>query len=166
MRAAPLVLLAGALCLSGGCALWPFGGGRDPGPAADPRYGLEVADDAAVVQFYERAQAFYERFALRRVNTLATYRDEVLRDYFRSEGAFSDYYADLAQDLADAHFERNRPLRLEVVEFRLRGPGEAEVETRIVGDNGLPLRWWSTGLERTDRWERIQGQWWIVPGKL
>ena len=38
--------------------------------------------------------------------------------------------------------------------------------TRIVGDNGLPLRFWKTGIDREDRWERVEGTWWIVPGKL
>jgi hypothetical protein len=160
-RAAAALLLAALLA---GCGL--FGGGGPPGPAADPRYGISVVDDDAVVEFYERASFFYDRLRLRRVNTLATYRDEVLRDFFRTDSAFADYYADLAETLDEAHFERNRPLALAVVEFRLRGPGVAEVVTRIEGDNGLPLRWWGTSLERVDRWERIQGRWWIVPRKL
>ncbi len=51
-------------------------------------------------------------------------------------------------------------------EFKLEGPGEARVLTRIVGENGLPLRPGQTGLDREDRWERVQGSWWIIPGKL
>ncbi|MAE97087.1 MAG: hypothetical protein CL910_20750 [Deltaproteobacteria bacterium] len=166
LRVIAMLLLLGLLP---GCAsvreLWPFG--REPaGPAPDLEQGLSVADTETVVAFYERAQTFYGRLAHRRFNDISTYRDEQLRDYFRSEAAFSDYYAGLAQALAEAHFERNRPLTLDVVEFRLAGPGEAEVVTRMVGENGLPLRRGNTDLERTDRWERLQGTWWIIPGKL
>jgi len=153
-----------ACLLLGGCALWPFG--REDGPKPDLDAGLVVADTEFVVAFHERAQSFYGQLAHRRFNDISTYRDEQLRDYFRSERAFSDYYAGLAQALADAHFERNRPLSLDVVEFRVSGPGEAEVITRMVGENGQPLRPGSTTIERTDRWERLQGTWWIIPGKL
>ena len=44
-------------------------------------------------------------------------------------------------------------------------PGHARVKYRFVGDNGLPLRFWSTSIEREDRWERADGKWWIVPGR-
>ena len=160
---AVLVLVAGGLS---GCALWPFGQEQVPGPAPDLDQGLVVAEDAGVVGFYQRASSFYGQLAHRRFNDISTYRDEQLRDFFRSEGAFSDYYAGLAQALMEAHFERNLPLSLDVVEFRLQGPGEAEVVTRMVGDNSLPLRRGTTELERVDRWERLQGTWWIIPGKL
>jgi len=164
------VLLTVAVCVgASACTVpgWvPFIGKKETGPRPDPAYGVAVTEDAAVIEFYQRASYFYERFRLRRVNTLSTYRDEVLRDFFRTDASFADYYADLSQSLTDAHFERNRPLELDVVEMRLTGPGVAEVVTRMVGENGLPLRWWSTAMERTDRWERMQGRWWIVPSKL
>ena len=162
-------LLAGVLLIAGwlgGCALWPFGQQQAGGPAPDLDQGLAVAEDASVLGFYQRASAFYGHLAHRRFNDISTYRDEQLRDYFRSEGAFSDYYAGLAQALTEAHFERNRPLSLDVIEFRLEGPGQAEVVTRLVGENSLPLRWGTTEFERVDRWERLQGTWWIIPGKL
>lgn len=162
-------LVAGVLLVGGwlgGCALWPFGEEQVAGPAPDLAQGLVVADDANVVAFYQRATSFYAQLAHRRFNDISTYRDEQLRDFFRSESAFSDYYAGMAQALTEAHFERNLPLSLEVVEFRLEGPGEAEVVTRLVGDNDLPLRRGTTELERVDRWERLQGTWWIIPGKL
>jgi hypothetical protein len=158
----PILLLLATLGSLLGC----FGRGEVPGPKPDPSYGVQVVEADGVLDFYGRASQFYGRLAQRRFNTLATFRDEVLRDYFRTESAFADYYADLAHALYDSHFERNLPLSLEVVEFRLEGPGQAEVVTRILGDNGLPLRWWGTGLERVDRWERIQDQWWIGPSKL
>jgi hypothetical protein len=161
-----LVLLIGP---GTGCstvkAIWPFGGGEAP-LRGDPAYGVVVVDNEAVVDFYERAVFFYSRLARRRFNTLATFRDELLRDYFRSESAFSDYYADFAEELDASHFEQNRPVSLDVVEFVVDGPGSARVTTRIVGENGLPLRFWSTRLDRVDRWERVEGTWWIIPGKM
>jgi hypothetical protein len=48
----------------------------------------------------------------------------------------------------------------------LDGPGRARVRFRLRGDNGLPLRFWSTSIEREDVWQREDGRWWIVPGKL
>jgi hypothetical protein len=161
-RSAALLL---ALLGSAGCSLWPFGG--DPeGPAPDPAYGVVEVDSQAIASFYERASSFYGRIAQRRFNTLSTYRDEVLREFFRTESSFADYYADLAADMADAHFERNRPLVLEVLEMRLAAPGEAEVVTRIVGEDGRPLRPGETEIQRVDRWERVGGSWWIVPARL
>ena len=169
MRTALALILVVLIGPGAGCssvrALWPFGGG-EAAPRGDPSYGVEVVSNEAVVDFYERAVFFYSRLARRRFNTLATFRDELLRDFFRSEISFSDYYADLAEALEDSHFEQNRPLRLDVVEFVVDGPGSARVNTRIEGENGLPLRFWETHLDRVDRWERVEGTWWIVPGKL
>jgi len=125
-----------------------------------------VVEEAPVVSFYQRATAFYIRLALRRFNSLATYRDETLRGYFRTEATFSDYYANLAADLEDAHFEQNRPVEMEVLELILDGPGSARVRSRFVGRNGLPLRPGNVTLLREDHWERLEGQWWIIPGKF
>jgi hypothetical protein len=118
-----------------------------------------------VLEFYERASAFYGRLARRRFDSIETFQDEGLRDFFRSEMAYADYYADLTGALVDAHFEKNRPLALEVVELRLEGPGRARVITRIVGEDGRPLRPGHVQLERNDRWERIDGVWRIEPGR-
>jgi hypothetical protein len=169
VRAALFVTLAVLVAPGAGSSwawtVWPFGG-PPPAPRGDPSFGIEVVSDEAVVDFYERAVFFYSRLARRRFNDLATFRDELLRDFFRSETAFSDYYADLAEAMESSHFEQNRPLSLDVVEFAVDGPGSARVTTRIVGENGLPLRFWETRLVRVDRWERMDGTWWIVPGKL
>jgi hypothetical protein len=136
------------------------------GPAPDASRGVEVLKSGPEVAFVERASAFYDKLLLRRFNTIATFQDPSLRQYFQNEGAFADYYADLAQALVDAHFERNQPLEAEVEEFVLEAPARARVSYRLEGRNGLPLRFWSTALERTDRWEKVGDQWWIVPGKL
>jgi hypothetical protein len=153
------LLLAAAL----GCAWWPFGG---EGPRGDPSQGVEVVDFEGVTAFHARALTFYERLSHRRVNTYATYQDRVLREYFRDEQAFADYYADLADSLDDAHFEQNRAVSVEVAEFVFEGPGRALVRVKLVGEDGMPLRPGETEVEREDRWERREGQWWIVPGKL
>lgn len=137
-----------------------------PGPQPDLAQGVEIVDERSVIAFQERAQAFYDRLSRRRFNTYATYADAVLRDHFRSEEAFFDYYADLAHDLDQVDFERNRALMAEVKEFAVEAPGRARVAIRMRGDNGLPLRYWTIVLERQDVWERRDGTWWLVPGKL
>ena len=155
-------LLAGLLAL--GCGGWlPFGGGSGEGVAA--QQGIEWVDDPALLEFHVRATAFYGRLARRRFDSIQTYQDEKLRDFFRTETAFADYYADLTSALSEAHFEKNRPIALAVVEFALEGPGRARVVTRFVGEDGRPLRRGEVELERSDRWERIDGAWWIVPGR-
>ena len=157
-----VALLAGLLAL--GCGGWlPFGGGSGERVAAEQ--GIEWVDDPAVLEFYERASAFYGRLARRRFDSLETFQDEGLRDFFRSEAAYADYYADLTSALVEAHFEKNRPLALEVVELRLEGPGRARVITRIVGEDGRPLRPGRVTLERNDRWERSDGVWQIEPAR-
>ena len=159
--------------------LWPFGD-EEPGAAA-PRADAKTpapsaappapaapmaSSDEAVLGFQERADAFYQRLAQRRFNTLATYNDPMLRGYFESQEAYSDYYAHLAQELTDAHFEKNRPLSAELQEFMLDGPTRARVRFRLVGKSGRPFRFWSTSIEREDVWVQAGGRWWIVPGKL
>ena len=160
MRAAALLAVSLAL----GCGLWPLGG-EDPGPAPDAAHGLALVEDPALLEFYARASAFYGRLARRRFDSIETYQDEGIRDFFRSEEAFADYYADLTSALVEAHFEKNRPVALDVVEFALEGPGRARVSTRLLGRDGRPLRRGEVRLERSDRWERIDGAWWIVPGR-
>ena len=147
------------------CALALVACRENAGPTADPAFGVEIVNDPAIVDFHTRADAFYERLTRRRVNTLATFNDRVLRDYFQTEAQYSDYYSALALALTEAHFEKNRALEGEVREFVFEAPGKARVRYRFVGMNGKPLRFWSASLEREDRWERIEGKWWIIPGR-
>jgi hypothetical protein len=149
--------LAGLLAF--GCA------GGDPGPAPDEAQGIELVQDGAVVEFYERASSFYGRLARRRFDSIETYQDETLRGFFRDETSYADYYADLTGELVEAHFEKNRPLALEVLEVQLEGPGRARVRTRISGEDSRPLRRGTVHLERNDRWERSDGTWRIEPGR-
>jgi hypothetical protein len=148
-----------------GCGGWPPFGGAGGAPAADAEQGIQLVEDPTLLEFYDRASAFYGRLARRRFDSIETFQDEALRDFFRDEAAYADYYADLTSALVEAHFEKNRPLALEVAELRLEGPGRARVIARIVGDDGRPLRPGHVQLERNDRWERLDGVWRIVPGR-
>jgi hypothetical protein len=161
-RCSALALALCAALAATGCSFWR-GGNAVP---ADESFGVEVVEGPAIVEFHRRAATFYGRLAQRRFNVIATYRDQVLRDYFRTDRSFADYYADFAEELEAASFERNLPTGLEVLEFRFEGPGDARVRVRIDGRNGKPLRVGGVDIEREDRWERVGGTWWIVPGKL
>ena len=157
MKAA-VMIGGGLLCVS--CV------GGAPSVPPDLSEGVEIVDSRGITSFYERASAFYHRMARRRFNTLATYEDTTLRRYFQDNNSFSDYYADLANHLAEAHFAKNRALELTVEEVLVDGPGRARVKVRIVGENALPLRLRRVILDREDRWERVDGEWWVVPGKV
>jgi hypothetical protein len=141
-----------------------FAGGGEPRPAEGS--AVQVLSDAPEVAFQVRASEFYDRLTGRRFNSLGTFRDPSLREYFESTESYADYFSDLAQDLADAHFERNEPLKAKVEEFVVDAPGRARVRIRLAGRNGLPLRFWGTSLVREDRWERRNGHWWIIPSAL
>ncbi len=151
--------LVGFALLLGGCA----GSGAE---APAPDTSVLVVEDPAVSEFYVTAQTFYDRLEGRRFNSITTFRDGLLHEYFRDEEDFSNYYADLAHDLTDANVRRNLPLGASVQEFLVEGPGTARVRVRIWGKNALPLRFWRVAVEREDRWERHEGRWWIIPGEL
>lgn len=130
-----------------------------------PGGSVGVAGDWAI-QFMERAETFYEHLIRRRFNTLETFEDRVLRGHFQTPDAFFDYYAELAQTLHEANFERTRPFEVEIEEFLFENRFLARVQVRFLGDDRRPLRPGKTELIRLDRWERVEGQWWIHPRKL
>ena len=113
-----------------------------------------------------RVEGFYLRLAHRRFDTLETYNDAIMRDHFRSRDLFFDYYADLAEALNDAHFDKSRPEQVEVLEFLFDAPDRAQVRVRFVGGDRRPLRPGTRVLVRTDRWERAEGRWWVQPGQV
>jgi hypothetical protein len=154
-----IALLAALACV--GC-LWR---GERPGIETPPR-GAVVVDSDAALALQRRVDGFYLRLAQRRFNTLETYNDFIMRDHFQSEGLFFDYYADLAESLDEANFERNRPTRIEVLEFLFEDAQSALVEVRFVGEDDRPLNPFRTRLRRIDRWEWADGAWWIKPGRL
>ena len=112
------------------------------------------------------ADVFYQRIANRRFNSIATFHDPALREFFASAEAFADYYADLAQALDVSRFEANRPLRIVLLEFEPTDPDRVVIHVHLSGENARPLRWWDSQLVRADQWEFRDGRWLIVPGKL
>lgn len=137
------------------------------GPAPDESIAVEIVEGGSDVEgFQVRASSFYESLANRRFNSVITYTDESLRSYFRDSEEFDSYYSDLAFSLQAAFFSRSRPLRLKVREFSQEEIGVAAVEILFVGDDSRALRSGETDLVRIDRWERHDGEWWLVPGKV
>jgi len=152
-RAAALVALALATACAG------------PPVLDAPHGGVAVAPEQALA-LRHRVDGFYLRLAHRRFDTLETYNDFIMRDHFASLDLFFDYYADVAEDLAEARFDRSRPTGVEVLEFLFEDAKTAQVLVRFVGDDGRPLRPGSVELVRTDRWEFVDGTWWLRPGKV
>ena len=130
-----------------------------------PSGSVGVAGGYAI-EFLQRTETFYTTLIRRRFNTLETFNDRVLRDHFQTPDAFFDYYADLAQSLNEARFERSRPTTVQVEEFLFENRFIAQVQVRFVGKNNRPLNPGNSVLIRLDRWERVDGRWWIRPGKL
>ena len=130
-----------------------------------PAGSVGVAGEYAL-EFLQRTETFYNRLIRRRFNTLETFNDVVLRDHFQTTDAFFDYYAELAQTLYEANFERTRPLEVQVEEFLFENRFQARVQVRFLGEDRRPLRPGTAVLIRLDRWERVDGRWWIQPGKL
>jgi hypothetical protein len=130
-----------------------------------PSGSVGVAGEYAI-DFLQRTETFYETLIRRRFNTLETFKDPVLRDHFETPDSFFDYYADLALALQAARFDRSRPTDVEVEEFLFENRFIAQVQVRFVGESSRPLNPGKAALIRLDRWERVNGRWWIVPGKL
>ena len=133
-------------------------------PVADGRDALNGVNGGD--QLPRLAQVFYERMARRRLNSIATYSDPGLREFFRSQEAFSDYYASVASQLRTAQMRHTTPLRVEIDEFRFEHAGAALVDVRIVGKHQRGLRFWEIELERTDTWILERGSWVLRPDKL
>ena len=162
LRARPRRAVAWALALLAGAAWGCFG----TGPVSEPPGGSVPVSPAASLAFYMQAEEFYGGLVQRRFNTLETFNDPRLRDRFREESRFFDYYADLADSLNQAHFDRSRPVAVEVEDFIFENPWLAHVQVRFVGEDDRPLRPNQTSLARRDRWERVEGRWWLAPEKL
>ena len=154
------------LLLSLGCL-----GPRQPEWAAsvtDFQLAQALADlpDEAVSGLVPLSEIFYQRITSRRFNSRATFEDPSVREFFPSVAAYSDYYAALVDDLDRAFIEFNRPTSVKLLSVERMENGSLGLELRFVGENDLPLRWWSADLVRTDEWVWRDGRWWIVPGKV
>jgi hypothetical protein len=152
-----------AVLLLASCALACAG---DPPPLPVPEHGTVAVAPEVALALRHRVEGFYLRLAHRRFDTLETYNDFIMRDHFASQGLFFDYYADLAEDLVGAEFERSRPTDVEVLEFLFEDAQTAHVLVRFLGNDGRPLRPGTVELVRSDRWEWSEGTWWVRPGKL
>ena len=153
------IAAAVALALATACA-------GNPPTLAAPEHGAAAVDPEVALALRHRVEGFYLRLAHRRFDTLETYNDYIMRDHFASLDLFFDYYADLAEALVRAQFERSRPTEVEVLEFLFEDPKTAEVLVRFRGNDGRPLRPGTVELVRVDRWEFSEGSWWVRPGKL
>ena len=112
------------------------------------------------------SEIFYSRITSRRFNSRATFEDPSVRQFFPSVSAYSDYYAALVDALDLAHIEYYRPHTVELLEIERNPSGSLRLQVRFVGNNDLPLRWWSAALVRHDEWQWRDGRWWVVPGKV
>lgn len=170
MRTMFVVLALAASLAASGCSVLrrpaSWFGSDAPSAQPDVARGVAVVDSAELAGFFEHASGFYSRLALRRFNDRNTFLDPKLSGYFQTESAYADYYAALTGMLRFAHFKRLRPTEVEVVEVRAEGPGKAVVLVKLTGDNSRPLRWNDVHLVREDHWERVDGRWWIVPGRI
>jgi hypothetical protein len=151
--ALPSALLLALACASGGGIPEPEGG------------TVAVAADTAIA-LHQGTESFYGQLVQRRVNTLETFNDPVLRRFFRSEDLFFDYYAELAQSLSDAHFEKSRPFAVEVQEMVFEDAARARVQVLFRGYDSRPLRPNRVSLVRRDQWLYEREKWSITPGKL
>jgi hypothetical protein len=136
------------------------------GSIPEPESGSVAVSPEKAVSLGGGAVTFYGQLVQRRANTIETFNDPVLRRFFRSEDLFFDYYADLAQSLADAHFEKSRPFAIEVQEMIFEDTARAQVQVLFRGYDNRPLRPNRVSLVRRDRWQYEQDTWWITPGKL
>ncbi|MCG8591940.1 MAG: hypothetical protein MJE66_21810 [Proteobacteria bacterium] len=125
-----------------------------------------VAADPELEQLVALAEIFYDRMSNRRFNTIASFQDPGLREFFRSTEAWSDYFADLSGELETARFEANRPTFVTIEGIALEEDAAATLRVKFTGENGRPLRWWSSNIVREDRWLYSEGRWWIIPGKV
>ncbi|MBW2272330.1 MAG: hypothetical protein JRG96_03595 [Deltaproteobacteria bacterium] len=120
-----------------------------------------------LIKLRDLSEIFYKRARDRRLNSIATFHDPAMREFFQSPEAFADYYADLVQALTMSNFEAIRPTSVVVRNFEIaEGADRVRISVRFRGENGRPGRWWSTSYLRQDEWILSQDRWWIVPGKL
>lgn len=120
----------------------------------------------AVAELLPLSSIFYERITSRRFNSRATFEDPSVRQFFPTVAAYSDYYAALVDALDRANIRFARPTRIELLGIEVAPTGNLLLSLRFVGENDLPLRFWSASLLRTDEWTWRDGRWYVVPGKV
>ncbi|HJO22538.1 MAG: hypothetical protein QF890_11545 [Myxococcota bacterium] len=144
-----------------GCAL-----SSAPIPAPPSGGSVMVGPDTAL-DFQQHVGDFYGRLTKRRFNALETFNDAYLREHFRNEDGFFNYYASLATALQEAHFSKSRPTFVDIQEFLFETPNTVRVQVLYEGKDARPLRGAaSVDLILLDTWELTDRGWWLVPGKL
>jgi len=143
-----------------------LGACRSTPPLAAPDAGSVAVSSDAALALQRRTGGFYLRLANRRFNSLETFRDFIMRSHFRTPELFLDYYADLAESLTLAHFEREQPIDVEIREFLFEDALTARVQVRFQGRDDRPMRFNRVEVLRVDRWEWADGTWWIRPGRI
>jgi hypothetical protein len=68
------------------------------GPIPEPPGGSVPVSPETSLNFYAQASDFYAHLERRRFNTLETFNDPAIRNQFRTETRFFDYYADRTID--------------------------------------------------------------------
>jgi hypothetical protein len=139
--------------------------GGPPHIPPPPDGAVDVSPETALA-FQARAESFYVRLIQRRFNALETFNDRFLRSHFRTENAFFDYYAELANAFSEARIQGSRPTRVVVVDFVFGSEDSVLVQVRYIGDDDRPLRPDESDLVRIDRWDRHGNDWWITPGAI
>ncbi len=145
----------GLLLLVASACLWT--GGTTP---------LEIVSEQEITDFAHRIEQFYGALAERSLDTQSTFEDPVLRAFFLGEDEFADYYAAVADEVRKAGFRHGRPLRVEILEFRLEASDRAVVEVTLVGKHERSLRFWEIKIHRTDTWRRVGASWLVSPKRL
>jgi hypothetical protein len=133
---------------------------------SEPLAGHQAGPSDEVASLEALAGIFYLRVSNRRFNSIATYHDPALREFFRSPEAFADYFADFVDALTWGRFRTERATSARLLGIEAEGPARYRVIVFFEGRHALPLRWWKVKMVREDLWERIEGRWWLIPGKL
>lgn len=135
-------------------------------PEAELEAALASLPLTARRQLRPLSEIFYQQITSRRFNSRATFEDPSIRQFFPALAAYSDYYAALVDALDRAHIQYTRPTRVALIGIERIAGDSVSLELRFVGENDLPLRWWTASLERKDQWQWREGRWWVVPGKV
>jgi hypothetical protein len=128
---------------------------------------LTPAERVMYEKLSKLSKIFYDRLTHRRVNSISTYHDPALREFFTSDEDFADYYADLVQSLDNWYFEAIRPTSIQIRTYAVeQSRDRVRILVRFRGENSLPLRWWGTEMWREDMWQYTDERWFILPGKV
>ena len=131
-----------------------------------PSPQLEPVDEPEVLEFAARIEGFYRALERVPLDVAMTFHDQRLREHFRDDDSFTDYYASLADQVRSASFRNGRTDRIEILSFRFESQELARVELSLLGRHQRGLRFWEISLPRTDTWRLREGAWVLSPERL